>query len=86
MLELGPKIGTQFGPQFWAQFLFLFLICLLSINFPYRFQIVAFEIIVLAWEYSVNSDVYKLLRRSGIYDLMLLIHDLRMKTKSRDDI
>ena len=40
------------------------------------------DIIMLAFCYSFNSDVSMLLRRCGIFSIMVLSHDLKMLTKN----
>ena len=37
---------------------------------------------MLAFCYSVNSDVSMLLRRCGLFSMMVLSHDLKMLTKN----
>ena len=39
-------------------------------------------IIMLAFCYSLNSDVSMLLRRCGLFSIMVLSHDLKMLTKN----
>ena len=40
------------------------------------------DIIMLAFCYSLNSDVSMLLRRCGLFSIMVLSHDLKMLTKN----
>ena len=38
------------------------------------------DVIMLAWCFSLNSDVSLLLRREGVFSAMILNHDLRLIT------
>ena len=40
------------------------------------------DIIMLAFCYSLNSDVSMLLRRCGLFSIMVISHDLKMLTKN----
>ena len=40
------------------------------------------DIIMLAFCYSLNSDVSMLLRRCGLFSMMVLSHDIKMLTKN----
>ena len=40
------------------------------------------DIIMLAFCYSVNSDVSMLLRRCGLFSIMIISHDLKKLTKN----
>ena len=40
------------------------------------------DVIMLAWCFSLNSDVSLLLRREGVFSVMILSHDLRMITSN----
>ena len=40
------------------------------------------DIIMLAFCYSLNSDVSMLLRRCGLFSIMVLSHDIKMLTKN----